>query len=104
MNHHQHRDILIALRTAPSSSWANPVEQIMSIVNIGLQGVGVMRRKMSDEFERAVSKANSVKEVREVVNTDELRQEMSESMAFPVELFKVANETSHIEGEKFSGL
>ena len=49
-------DILIALRTAPSNSWANPVERIMSIVNIGLQGVGVMRQKMSDEFERVVCK------------------------------------------------
>jgi len=47
-------DVLIALRTAPSNSWANPVERIMSIINIGLQGVGVMRRKMSDEFERVV--------------------------------------------------
>ena len=26
----------------------------MSIVNIGLQGIGVMRRKMSDEFEKAI--------------------------------------------------
>ena len=47
-------DLLIALRTAPSNSWANPVERIMSIVNIGLQGIGVMRQKMSDEFEKAV--------------------------------------------------
>lgn len=47
-------DMLIALRTAPSNSWANPVERVMSIVNIGLQGVGVMRRKMSDEFESVV--------------------------------------------------
>ena len=41
-------DMLVALRTAPSNSWANPVERIMSIVNIGLQGVGVMRQKGSD--------------------------------------------------------
>ena len=33
-------DLLVALRTAPSNSWANPVERIMSIVNTGLQGVG----------------------------------------------------------------
>jgi len=49
-------DMLIALRTAPSNSWANPVERIMSIVNIGLQGVGVMRTKVGDEFEKAVGK------------------------------------------------
>ena len=47
-------DMLIALRTAPSNSWANPVERIMSIVNIGLQGIGVMGQKISDEFEKEV--------------------------------------------------
>jgi hypothetical protein len=47
-------DMLVALRTAPSNSWANPVERVMSIVNIGLQGVGLMRRKMSDDFENAI--------------------------------------------------
>ena len=47
-------DMLVALRTAPSNSWANPVERIMSIVNIGLQGVGVMRQKGSDNFEKAI--------------------------------------------------
>jgi hypothetical protein len=46
-------DCLIALHTAPSNSWANPVERIMSIVNMGLQGVGVMRRKVNDDFEKA---------------------------------------------------
>ena len=49
-------DILIALRTTPGNSWASSVERMMSIVNIGLQGVGVIRRKMSDDFERAVCK------------------------------------------------
>ena len=47
-------DMLVALCTAPSNSWANPVERIMSIINIGLQGVGLMRQKMSDDFENAI--------------------------------------------------
>lgn len=33
-------DVLIAARTAPNYSWANPVERIMSIINLGLQCVG----------------------------------------------------------------
>lgn len=49
-------DMLVALRTAPSNSWANPVEKIMSIVNTGLQGVGLMRQEMSEDFEKAVGK------------------------------------------------
>ena len=37
-------DMIVAQRTAPGNSWADPVERIMSIVNTGLQGVGVMRQ------------------------------------------------------------
>ena len=39
-------DVLIAERTAPSHSWANPIERVMSILNIGLQLIGVMRAKV----------------------------------------------------------
>ncbi len=49
---HLNLDLLIAGRTAPSHSWANPVERIMAIVNLGFQCVGVMRKKMADDFEK----------------------------------------------------
>ena len=35
-------DLLVAGRTAPCHSWKNPMERIMSIVNLGLQCVGMM--------------------------------------------------------------
>jgi hypothetical protein len=54
-------DCLIALRTARSNSWANPVERIMSIVNIGLQGVGVIRTKGNEAFEKAIRELNFFK-------------------------------------------
>ena len=47
-------DAVVAMRTAPSNSWANPVEIIMSIITLGLQGVGVMRTKGSDKFEKTI--------------------------------------------------
>ena len=50
-------DCVIALRTAPSNSWANAVERIMSIVNMGLQGVGVMRRKGNEVFEKSIGES-----------------------------------------------
>ena len=48
--------MLVALRTAPSNTWANPVERVMSIVNTAWPaiGVGLMRQKMSDEFKIAM--------------------------------------------------
>ena len=38
-------DLVVAARTVPSHSWANPVERVMSTINLGLQCVGVMRKK-----------------------------------------------------------
>ena len=35
-------DYLCAARTAPCHSWRNPAERVMSIVNLGLQCVGLM--------------------------------------------------------------
>ena len=37
-------DFLCAARTAPNQSWRNPVERMMSIVNLWLQSVGLMRK------------------------------------------------------------
>ena len=48
---HSDFDMLIALRTAPYHSWANPAERIMSIINLGLQGVAIMRDEMSSHLE-----------------------------------------------------
>jgi hypothetical protein len=45
-------DCLVACRTAPNHSWKNLVERMMSIVNLGL---GLIREKMSDDFEWACS-------------------------------------------------
>ena len=64
-------DLRITLRTAPSNPWANPVERIMSIVNIRLQGVSIMRRKMSDDFERVVCKFIQFKSLNSVTLSEE---------------------------------
>ena len=53
---HLDLDILIAAQTAPNHSWANPVKRIMSVINLGLQCVGMMRSWQSDEYEEKVGK------------------------------------------------
>jgi len=35
-------DLLVVGRTAPNHSWRNPVERLMSVINLGLQCVGMM--------------------------------------------------------------
>jgi hypothetical protein len=59
-------DYLCACRTAPYHSWRNPVERVMSILNLGLQCVGVAREKMAEEFEKEAAKANTLSELRAI--------------------------------------
>jgi hypothetical protein len=61
---HGNFDLLIALRTAPYHSWANPAERIMSIINLGLQEVAIMRDMMSEDLEEIFKKADTLEEIR----------------------------------------
>ncbi|PKK56135.1 hypothetical protein RhiirC2_797987 [Rhizophagus irregularis] len=60
--------MLIAVRTAPHHSWTNPAERIMSILNLGLQNVAIMRNTMSDESEALFDKADTLDEIRDKAN------------------------------------
>ena len=57
-------DYLCAGRTAPHHSWRNPVERLMSILNLGLQCVGLARTEMGEVFEQEVRKCNSLADLR----------------------------------------
>ena len=75
-------DYLCAARTAPFHSWRNPVERIMSVVNLGLQCVGLARKEMSDEHERLILNAGSLKEIRKVAEKHpSLKEATADSIA-----------------------
>ena len=38
-------DTMVGMRTAPTQSWANPVERVMSVLNLGLQGVALASKR-----------------------------------------------------------
>ena len=59
-------DYLCACRTAPYHSWRNPVERVMSVLNLGLQCVGMARAQMPDLYEQEVSKCNTLSEIRRI--------------------------------------
>ena len=61
-------DYLCAGRTAPYHSWRNPVERIMSVLNLGLQCIGLARDQMPDEFEMEVDKCNNLTELRNIAS------------------------------------
>jgi hypothetical protein len=58
-------DTMVVMRTAPTQSWANPVERGMSVLNLGLQGVALSRREMNEDNEKIFKKCKGVKAVRQ---------------------------------------
>ena len=77
-------DYLCAARTAPCHSWRNPVERVMSIVNLGLQCVGLERARMDEENERLAAKVGSMKESRNVAAKHlDFKEALLDSVAAP---------------------
>lgn len=98
-------DYLIAARTAPHNSFRNPVERIMSLLNIGLQAVGIMREAKSDEFEAVLKKANSMEEIRKIAAENEgFKETFLSSMSQPIELIKSAFSSLNLKGSPVQSL
>ena len=95
-------DMLVAARTAPHNSYRNPVERIMSLLNIGLQSVRVMREKMSDDMEKAIQSANSMADVRTVATkTQGLKASYSASVKPAINLLKEVLSRLSLKGKSF---
>ncbi|CAG8523511.1 4076_t:CDS:2, partial [Scutellospora calospora] len=82
-------DYFVAVRTPPQHSWKNLVERIMSILNLGLQCVGLMRSKMDDQLEILISKANNMSEIRRITEKNPtLKTCLIESLQQPIRLIR----------------
>ena len=72
-------DFLCAVRTPPYNSWQNPVERIMSTINIALQGIGVVRNET--EYDDKLKNCNNMKQVRDLAQkVPELERAVLDSM------------------------
>ena len=71
---------LCAARTAPYHSFGNPAERVMSILNLGLQSIGVAQSKMNDSNEEAIMSCNSVAEISRVAAQNNLREDLLDSI------------------------
>ncbi|PKK57045.1 hypothetical protein RhiirC2_721477 [Rhizophagus irregularis] len=72
---------LVAVRIPPGHSWKNPVERIMSILNLGLQCVGLMCQEMDVELEEIMLKCNSMNDIRKMAEkTPSLKEECYDEM------------------------
>ena len=74
-------DFLCACRTAPFHSWRNPAERVMSILNLGLQCVGLMRKEMNEVDEAAIATCNSISKLRSLsLRNNEIVQTVLDSI------------------------
>ena len=60
-------NFICAGRTCPHHSWRNPVECIISIINLGCQWVGLKREEGPAEFEAAIKNTNNIGQLRKTV-------------------------------------
>ncbi len=59
---------LIVARKAPTQSWTNPAERLMSVLNLALSNCALSRKLMGDEFEKNMKKCNSMTSVRKLAD------------------------------------
>jgi hypothetical protein len=79
-------DMLCAVRTPPYNSWKNPPERVMSILNLGLQAVGMERKPMDGIHEDAIHSANTLGELRKRADQNE---DLAAAMKDSVESVKI---------------
>ncbi|POG77649.1 hypothetical protein GLOIN_2v1767477 [Rhizophagus irregularis DAOM 181602=DAOM 197198] len=95
-------DLLIAVRTAPNHSWTNPAERIMSILNLGLQGVALKRDQMSPESEVLFDTANTLDDIRtKAQESNKLESELKESIASVQNILNNQTERLSLKEKKF---
>lgn len=95
-------DLLIAVRTPPGHSWKNPVERIMSILNLGMQSIGLMRDELSNDLENLMKKCNSMEEIRTYSKDEpQLKNELINSLQAPINLMEGIFERLSLKDEPF---
>ena len=80
-------DFLCSIQTSRQNSWKNPVERIMSIVNIGLCGTGVMRTECPT-CEGILQNTSNMKQIRNLAKANPEVVEVKDSMNKAKELLK----------------
>ena len=75
----------------------------MSILNLGLQCIGLMRKEMISEFEELMNKCNSMADIRKLAEEkSQLKLELSNSLAPTIDLMENIFERLNLKDEPFS--
>ena len=93
---------LFAVRTPPYHSWKDPAERIMSILNLGLQGIGLVRNEMKEEIETEFVRCKGLKSVRTLAEkNEEVKTEVLNSVKNTVDLTKALFQRLKLKDKPF---
>lgn len=97
------KDMVVAVRTPPYNSWKDPAKRIMSILNIGLQSVGLARSPLVDnDLESKLKRCNNMKEIRELAEKEpDLKIGVEQSVSPVKELLEGVIKRLRLKEEKF---
>ena len=97
-------DLLVAARTAPGNSWANPAERIMSLLNLALQNVALTREVCDTQhYEHVLKSANSMADIRnKTKNVPGLKNAWENSIASMVSMLETRTSRLNLKGEPFA--
>jgi hypothetical protein len=74
-------DCLILMRTTPGQSYVNPVERVMSVLNLAMYGMSLARGHTGDETSELLKNCNTMKQRREALGaSDACARAFAESM------------------------
>ena len=98
-------DLLIAVRTAPGHSWVNPVERLMSLLNLAYQNVAHSREYCSADVEQKLKRCNSMADIRKLSENDEsVREAWPKSVQPMIDVLNDRAKRVALKGKKFDVL
>ena len=94
-------DRLIVGRTTPWHSWANPVERLMSLLNLAYQNVAHSREFCSADTEHKLKSCTGMTEIRKLCEKNKtVRQEWSKSIQPIIEVLNDRTKRVSLKGKQ----
>lgn len=95
-------EFLVACRTAPGHSWANPAERIMSLLNIAFQNTALSREESTSDIEQVIRSCNGMGEIRrKAEKVDGLKTKWIESVRPMINLLEERAKRVQLKGKPF---
>ena len=95
-------DFLCSVQTPPKHSWKSPAERVMSVLNIGLQGVGGVIREPTASCKQSLKRANGISGIRKLAESQpELKNEVIKCVSKPKKLLESVFQQLSIKSRNF---